>query len=95
VSPELCRRWIHVREEDGDGVRVFRPAGRPLPPARGRDGLEFRPDGTFVELRPGPVDAPVAGPPRPWSVGGSRLDLAEAAHEIVELSDDVLRLRPL
>ena len=37
---------------------VFRPADRPFPPARGRTSFELRPDGTYVETSPGPVDVP-------------------------------------
>jgi hypothetical protein len=94
VSPGLTRRWVHIREEDADGVRVYRPADRPLPPARGRDGLDLRPDGTYVELRPGPADAPVGGPAGRWRSAQGRLDLAGTGFEIVELTDDVLKLRP-
>jgi hypothetical protein len=49
---------VHVHEEDTDDEMVFRSADRPLPPARGRQRLEFRPDGTFLESAPGPADAP-------------------------------------
>jgi len=101
----LFRRWVHVREEDTEGVRVFRPADRPLPPARGRAGIEFRPDGTFADLRPGPTDAPVASVGR-WSAAStSRLTLtyppearsatSPTGYEIVEVTRDILRLRPL
>jgi hypothetical protein len=101
----LFRRWVHVREEDTAGVRVYRPADRPLPPARGRDGIEFRPDGTFADLRPGPTDAPVASVGR-WSApADDRVALtyppeargagAPTGYEIVEVHADLLRLRPL
>jgi len=101
----LFRRWVHVREEDTGGVRVYRPADRPLPPARGRDGIEFRPDGTFADLRPGPTDAPVASVGR-WTAAaggrrlalayppGSRATTAPAGYEIVEVTTEILRLRP-
>jgi hypothetical protein len=54
----LGRRWVHVHEEDTDDEMVFRPADTPLPPARGRERFEFKPDGTFLEAAPGPTDAP-------------------------------------
>ncbi len=54
----LGQRWVHVHEEDTDDEMVFRPADQPLPPARGREKFEFKPDGTFVESAPGPTDAP-------------------------------------
>jgi hypothetical protein len=100
APPELVRRWVHVREEDRDGVEVYRPADRPLPPARGRDGIEFRPDGTFVDLKAGPVDAPVGGPGGRWRADpDGRLELTgpegtSSGYDIVALDDDVLHLRP-
>jgi hypothetical protein len=95
----LVRRWVHVREEDSDGIEVYRPADRPLPPARGRDGIEFRPDGTFVDLSAGPVDAPVGGAGGQWKTdSGGRLELVgpegSSGYDIVALDDDVLRIRP-
>jgi hypothetical protein len=95
----LVRRWVHVREEDADGVEVYRPADHPLPPARGRDGIEFRPDGTFVDLKAGPVDAPVGGPGGRWKTDtDGRLELVgpdgSSGYDIVALDDDVLRIRP-
>ncbi len=53
----LFQRWIHSYEEDHDDVLVFRPADFAFPPARGRDGLEFRADGTYVDWAIGAGDA--------------------------------------
>ncbi|SDL95797.1 hypothetical protein [Nonomuraea jiangxiensis] len=51
--------WLHSYEEDGETTAVYRPSDHPFPPSRRvRRGLEFRADGTFVELRPGPDDRP-------------------------------------
>ncbi|GIF53505.1 hypothetical protein DFJ67_4588 [Asanoa ferruginea] len=105
LPPALFRRWVHVREEDAAGVRVYRPADRPLPPARGREGIEFRDDGTFADLRPGPTDAPVASVGHWTAPSRTRLNLAyppgarstgaPTGYEIVELTPDLLRLRPV
>jgi hypothetical protein len=54
----LAGRWTHSFEEDHDGITVYRRADFTFPPARGRRGVEFRPDGTFTELSPGRADAP-------------------------------------
>ncbi|MFI9237956.1 hypothetical protein [Streptomyces sp. NPDC053079] len=54
----LFRRWVHSREEDGDGVTVYRPGGYAFPPARGRRAMEFAADGTFVDHPIGRGDAP-------------------------------------
>jgi hypothetical protein len=81
VPEELFRRWVHVREEDEDDVRVYRPADSDIPPARGRRGIEFRHDGGLLVYGPGPDDRPTAAP-------GRREDV-----EIVSVAPDRLRLR--
>lgn len=67
-------RWVHSHEEDTDEEMVFRPADHALPPSRGRTSFELRPDGTYVESAPGPVDVPVRSSGR-WSLEGDRLIL--------------------
>jgi hypothetical protein len=79
--PELFRRWVHAREEDKGDLRVYRPAGSDLPPARGRRGIEFRPDGEMLVYAPGPADKPTASPGRIEDV------------EIVSVEPDRLTLR--
>ncbi|MFD4179871.1 hypothetical protein [Rhodococcus sp. NPDC058514] len=54
---DLCGRWGHSFEEDHDGIRVYRPVGFDFPRARGRDGIEFRPDGSYVDWAIGRGDA--------------------------------------
>ena len=49
----LFKSWGHSREEDADGVTVYRPSGFKFPISRGRDGLEFRPDGTLLRFDAG------------------------------------------
>ncbi|AQA21793.1 hypothetical protein BTZ20_0494 [Rhodococcus sp. MTM3W5.2] len=61
---------------------MYRPAGFDFPRARGRDGIEFRPDGSYVDWAIGRGDAnePRAGM---W-VGGAEnesLELTSAAGE--------------
>jgi hypothetical protein len=98
----LFRRWVHVREEDSADIRVYRPADRPLPPARGRDGIEFHPDGTFVDWEPGPVDAPVTSGEKTWTTDGTdtvrlrdRAGRTAVVLKIAAVTDDVLRLRTM
>ena len=81
MDDALYRRWVHVREEDEGEVKVYRPAGYDLPPARGRRGIEFRPDGELLVYGPGPADKPVATPGRMEDV------------EIVSVEPDRLALR--
>lgn len=101
TPPEpLFRRWVHIREEDRAGVRVYRAADRPVPPGRGRESIEFCRDGTFIDARTGPGDAPVARRGR-WCADGSQslrvsfpAGRPDASFEIVSVDDAVLRLRP-
>jgi hypothetical protein len=95
----LFRMWGHSREEDADGVTVYRPQGFNFPLSRGRDWLEFRPDGTAIFLGAGPDDrgSAVSGV---WSsVGDKLLDVSKNAEPtsrrltIVECSDSVLKIR--
>ena len=79
--PELFRRWVHSREEDEGDLRVYRPAGYDLPPARGRRGIEFRPGGELLVYGPGPADRPTARPGRMDDV------------EVVSVEPDRLTLR--
>lgn len=56
----LLQRWIHSYEEDTETEQVFRSMEYNFPPARGRNGFEFRPDGTLWWIGPGPSDRPQA-----------------------------------
>jgi hypothetical protein len=52
----LFKSWGHSREEDTGGLTVYRPAGFNFPLSRGRDRMEFQPDGTILQVGPGPDD---------------------------------------
>jgi hypothetical protein len=71
---DLIGQWVHSHEEDSDDEAVFRPSAYSLPPARGRRSFDLRPDGTYVEVSPGPVDVPEESAGR-WSLEGDRLVL--------------------
>jgi hypothetical protein len=99
VSEEmLCQRWGHSFEEDGDGAFVYRPEDFDFPRARGRDGIEFRADGTFIEWGVGRGDASEARPGT-WRLrDDGRVEVTTAAGEkqvmeIVKLSPGRLELR--
>jgi hypothetical protein len=97
--PELIGAWVHSYEEDSPGVRVYRPAGYPLPPARGRRGLEFAADGTFTDRPIGRGDAPGrhTGHWAPADPEGHRLALslpgADRQLEVLYVDDQVLKVR--
>ncbi len=57
LPDEIFRRWTHSFEEDANGITVYRPVEYEFPRARGRGGIEFRPDGLFIDWEIGPTDA--------------------------------------
>jgi hypothetical protein len=70
--------WVHSHEEDGEDELVFRRATHPFPPSRGRTSFELRPDGSYVERSPGPVDVPEEST-GDWSLDRGRVVLRPAA----------------
>ncbi len=49
---EIFQRWIHSFEEDKGEITVYRPEEYDFPLSRrGREGIEFRPDGVFIDSR--------------------------------------------
>lgn len=71
-ADSLQGSWVHSHEEDTDTEMVFRPATHAFPPSRGRISFELRPDGSYVERSPGPVDVPEESGGT-WSLAGDRL----------------------
>ncbi len=53
---ELYQKWHHSFEEDKNDIMVFRPETFNFPPARGRSGMEFKDDGTFIQIKVGSTD---------------------------------------
>lgn len=99
--PGLFRSWFHSYEEDHGDVRVYRPDDYPFPPARGRRGMEFVPDGAFVDRPLGRGDAPDAVPGH-WRLGpDGRVSLTfqgarpDRELEIVRCDANVLEVRRL
>lgn len=48
LPDSLWQHWIHSFEDDGPGVRAYRPKGYAFPPARGREGFRLEHDGRYV-----------------------------------------------
>jgi hypothetical protein len=91
---QLFKHWQHSFEEDHGDIQVFRPAEYPFPPARGRAGIEFRPDGTSIRYAIGRGDAPTPQPGR-WQMNEqNRLQMAGGNLEIVRVDDSILEVRP-
>ncbi|WP_433367287.1 hypothetical protein ACQPZX_39335 [Actinoplanes sp. CA-142083] len=91
-------RWTHSYEEDHDGVQVYRPDGYDFPPARGRRGIEFRPDGTYIDWAIGRGDANEARPGRWEPAAPGRLHITTPAGqrvlEVTLVEPDRLEIRP-
>ena len=92
-------RWMHSFEEDHDDVLVYRPPDHDFPRARGRDGIEFGADGSFVELAVGRGDAQEAVPGRWHATGGGETVQvttdrgSERVLEVLSVRPDRLELR--
>ena len=100
LPEHLFRQWVHAHEEDTPDEIVYHPAGHPLPPARGRTGLEFRPGGEFVDVQIGPTDARkgISGRWQLEAPGRLKVCFDEPARspetlEIVHVDADILKLR--
>jgi hypothetical protein len=96
----LFKVWGHSREEDADGLTVYRPADYNFPLSRGRDGMEFRPDATIMDVGPGPDDRSRRTTGSWKSLGDDALDVRVGGSEsaprrmtIVDCDDLVLRVR--
>ena len=86
------RTWIRVPEEEHGALRVYRPEGHALPPARGREGLTFHSDGRFDYRAPGRAGTETGT----WRETGDHVR-ADVAGQVIRLriahvEDDVLRL---
>jgi hypothetical protein len=85
ISPaDLYGQWLHAQEEDTDTEMIFRPADHPLPPARGRTGLELCADQTCNYLGIGRADRPEASEGS-WQfdeqTGTLSIDLPDGTHQ--------------
>ena len=56
LPSQIFQKWIHSFEEDTGDIIVYRPAEYPFPRARGRAGIEFKPNGQFIDWTVGPAD---------------------------------------
>jgi hypothetical protein len=86
----LHQHWVHSYEEDTPAEMVFRPAGFPFPPARGRRGFELKPDGTLVRYAIGPTDRREASAGRWQLTADNRLlfypDAAAEADRVLQVA---------
>lgn len=94
----MLKKWVHSHEEDQGGVRVYRPADYAFPLSRGREGMEFRQDGTFLRQQIGATDRRETVPGR-WSVEHSGVIQVTLPNQpsyqlkVLECSDQVLKVQ--
>ena len=100
ITYEIFRHWIHSREEDTEGLEVFRPEGFAFPPSFGRDGFEMLKDGQFIQEDVGPADGVVRITGRWFPAGSQRVSVVFDPNvregftfEIVDVDASVLRIR--
>lgn len=102
LPDEIFRKWVHSFEEDTNGITVYRPEEYDFPPARGRGGIEFRPDGVFIDWEIGPTDA-TRGINGHWKMEGSgRVRVSFEGNvrppqilEILQIDTGILKVRKL
>lgn len=95
----LFALWGHSREEDKNGLTVYRRKGFDFPLARGREWIEFKPDGSVLFYTAGPDDRPRASNGTWASAGENKFELHEAPSlapqlfTIEECTAAILKLR--
>lgn len=97
IPNELCKKWRHSFEEDRDGLIVYRPESFTFPPARGRSGIEFRHDGTFIKTNIGSTDI-IKDYKSQWQIINPHnlkvsIGKDEQNLEIIECKSDLLKIR--
>lgn len=100
LPSQIYRRWVHSREEDQGDILVYRPSDYPFPPARGREGMEFRENGEFIRYQIGPTDRSLAIPGQ-WSVKDTNVVEIQFPNQsassytltILECDEQILKVR--
>jgi hypothetical protein len=95
----LVRTWRHSQEEDQGAVQVYRPATYSFPPARGREGFAFEPDGRLTKLAIAPTDGTQPLPGR-WSWENAHVlhlqvngqPAQDYRLKVIELTPEVLKI---
>jgi hypothetical protein len=97
---DIVNHWVHSHEEDTPGVEVYRPAGYPFPPSRGRRGFDLRAGGQLIYNGIGKTDT-VTTAKGNWSAEGSNRirfqfddeGMASQLFEIVSKEAGILKVR--
>ena len=100
LPSSIFRRWTHSQEEDQVDILVYRPKDYLFPPARGREGLEFRENGEFIRYQIAPADGSLAILGQ-WSVQNIGLvevqfpnqSISSYTFTILECDEQILKIR--
>lgn len=105
LPPEIYEKhWIHSREEDAEGVQVYRPSTFDFPLSRGRRGFEIEKNGAFLEYGIAPDDRSnkVEGK---WTIAEEEPDIIKIDFpgrsiksykiKIISCNNDILKIRKL
>jgi hypothetical protein len=91
--------WFHSYEEDTEDADVYRPKGFAFPPSRGRRGIEFRSDGSYVEIGPGADDRGAVSLGRWRDLGAGQIAIsfpeggrAPSVRQILSVENGVLKI---
>lgn len=102
LPEDIFKKWGHSFEEDTDDIVVYRPADYAFPLARGRAGIEFMPDGTFIDWGIAPTDAQQKIMGNWHIIGPGRIQISYEKNlrapqnlEIVQCSNKELRIRKI
>ncbi len=93
---QVLGSWFHSHEEDEPGRKIYRSAGFPFPPSRGRTGFTIEANGDVVINQPGMDDRTTTNPGT-WSLDGNILTITSTtwsgSFEVVKTIEDSYVLR--
>jgi hypothetical protein len=97
------KHWIHSREEDTEGIQVYRPSTFNFPLSRGRRGFEIEKSGAFLEYGIGPDDRSnkvegkwiTAEEPDIIKIDFQGRSIKSYKMKIISCNNDILKIRKL
>jgi len=97
-TADLIGTWIHVFEEDVEGVKQYRPDGYEVGPARYRERISFSKNGEVIRLNLASNDAHQDQAGRwEWEEGNTlKISLPDAepiVWEIIQLTSESLQIK--
>lgn len=92
----LIGTWKHSKEEDSEGVKVYRKSDYNFPPSRGRVSIEFKVDHSLIYSPIGANDFH-EGHQGKWSLNETTLTLeynnVSKTYSVLELNKNIIKLK--